>query len=262
MCEAKTWTRVAIVTGATSGFGKIYARLIDETFVNAIDEIWIIGRRAHELEKLAFELSKNVRMFPVDLTSHDAVRMIEESLAADRIAVKYLVNAAGFGINSSFEKNTPSEVHDMAELNCVALTDLTRVCLPYMAYNSRIVNFASVAAFMPQPDFAVYAATKAYVLSFSRALNSELNREGIYVTAVCPGPSGTEFFDKAIKNGSYPKYKKYFWADPEKVVRKAFRDALCKREMSIYSVWMKGLYVLTKYMPHRLLLGISKYLND
>lgn len=258
----KKWNNVAIVTGATSGFGELFAKMIDERCSNSVDEIWIVGRREEKLEQLAASLSKDVRLFPLDLNEPESMEQLKESLAADRIAVKFLVNAAGFGINTSFEDNTEKEAHDMVSLNCTALTDLTKICLPYMAYNSRIVNFASVAAFMPQPNFAVYAATKAYVLSFSRGLNAEVNKDGIYITAVCPGPAATEFFDKAVKNGKYPKYKKYFWAKPEKVVKKAFRDSIAKREMSVYSIPMQAMYLLTKIIPHRLLLGIAKFLND
>ena len=258
----KKWTKIAIVTGATSGFGELYAKMIDEKCSKSVDEIWIVGRREERLEQLAGSLSKDVRLFPVDLKEPESINQIKESLAADKIAIKILVNAAGFGINTSFENNTEIEVHDMTSLNCTALTDLTKVCMPYMAYNSRIVNFASVAAFMPQPNFTVYAATKAYVLSFSRGLNAEVNKNGIYVTAVCPGPAATEFFDKAVKDGSYPKYKRIFWAEPEKVVEKAFHDSVAKYEMSIYSPSMNGMYILTKLIPHKLLLGIAKYLND
>lgn len=255
------WTNIAIVTGATSGFGEIFARMIDEK-CSSIDEIWIIGRREGRLEKLAGSLSKDVRLFPMDLNKSESIKQLKESLAADKIAIKMLVNAAGFGINTSFENNTEEEVHDMTTLNCTALTDITKVCLPYMAYNSRIVNFASVAAFMPQPNFSVYAASKAYVLSFSRSLNAEVNKDGIYVTAVCPGPAATEFFDKAVKNGDYPKYKKFFWSKPEKVVEKAFNDSISRKEMSVYSLPMKCMYVLTKIIPHRFLIGVAKYLND
>ena len=259
--ENKKWTKIAIVTGATSGFGELYAKMIDEKCENSIDEIWIVGRREERLEELAGSLSKDVRLFPMNLNEPESINQIKESLMADKIAIKILVNAAGFGINTSFESNTENEVHDMTSLNCTALTDLTKVCMPYMAYNSRIVNFASVAAFMPQPNFSVYAATKAYVLSFSRGLNAEVNKNGIYVTAVCPGPAATEFFDKAVKGGSYPKYKRFFWAKPEKVVKKAFHDSIAKYEISVYSLSMQAMYILTKIIPHRLLLRIAKYLN-
>ncbi len=254
--------KIAIVTGATSGFGKIFAKKIDKRLKKSVDEIWIIGRREEALESLAGTLDKDVRLFPIDLTNEESILMIKESLEADNIVIKYLVNAAGFGINTNVNDNTKEEVHNMVTLNCTALTDLTKTCLPYMAENSRIVNFASVAAFMPQPGFSVYAATKSYVLSFGRGLNSEVKKDGIFVTTVCPGPSATEFFDIAVKGGDYPKYKRIFWSDPERVVEKAFHDSLHKYELSVYSFSMKAMFVLTKIIPHKFLLCIAKYLND
>ena len=100
-----------------------------------------------------------------------------------------------------------SDQTGMAELNCTALTAVTSMVLPFMPNNSRILQFASSAAFLPQPGFAVYAATKAYVLSYSRALNRELKDRGISVTAICPGPVKTEFFDIAQTTGEIPLYK-------------------------------------------------------
>ena len=97
-----------------------------------------------------------------------------------------------------------SDQTEMAELNCTALTAVTSMVLPFMPNNSRILQFASSAAFLPQPGFAVYAATKAYVLSYSRALNRELKDRGISVTAICPGPVKTEFFDIAQTTGEIP----------------------------------------------------------
>ena len=126
--------------------------------------------------------------------------------------------------------------------------------LPYMAKKSRIIQLASAAAFLPQPRFAVYAATKSYVLSFSRALNRELADTGIRVTAVCPGPVRTEFFDLAEQTGTIPLYKKLVMADPVKVVEKAFRDSLAGKSISVYGGAMKGFQVLAKVMPHEFLL--------
>ncbi len=254
-------TRIAIVTGATSGFGKIFAKMIDEKLKKSIDEIWIIGRREKALNELANELTKDVRYFPMDLLDFDSLKMIEDSLKADDIVIKMLVNSAGFGIMGDVEENTPNEVHDMVTLNCTVLSDLTKICLPYMAYNSRIVNFASVAAFMPQPQFAVYAATKSYVMSFSRALNAELKNEGVYVTAVCPGPAETNFFNVAQKGKPSPWYKDAFTSKPEDVVEKAFYDSLKKKDVSVYSLPMNAMQIMTKVIPHKVLLGTMNFIN-
>ncbi len=126
--------------------------------------------------------------------------------------------------------------------------------LPYMAKKSRIIELASSAAFLPQPGFSVYAATKSYVLSFSRALNRELSHTQIKVTAVCPGPVKTEFFELAEQTGTLPLYKKLVMANPEKVVQKAWKDSLMGKSMSVYGFTMKGFWVLSKLLPHDVLL--------
>lgn len=146
----------------------------------------------------------------------------------------------------------------MAELNCTALTAVTSMVLPFMPNNSRILQFASSAAFLPQPGFAVYAATKAYVLSYSRALNQELKDRGISVTAICPGPVKTEFFDIAQTTGEIPLYKQFVMAKPDRVVKKAIRDSVSRRELSVYGWTMKAFYLLTKLLPHRLILDVME----
>ena len=146
----------------------------------------------------------------------------------------------------------------MVLVNCTALTAVTTMVLPFMPQNSRILQFASSAAFLPQPGFAVYAATKAYVLSYSRALNRELKSRKIFVTAICPGPVRTEFFDIAQTTGEIPLYKKVVMADPGKVVVKAVRDSIAGREVSVYGVWMKTFWVLAKVFPHSLILDIME----
>lgn len=117
---------------------------------------------------------------------------------------------------------------DMVGLNCQALTRMTLLCLPYMHPGSRIVNLASAAAFCPQPYFAVYAATKSYVLSFSRSLREELKTRGIIVTAVCPGPVDTPFFEVSGKPQNF--LKELTMAQPGPVVHQALKDSRKRKE--------------------------------
>ena len=148
----------------------------------------------------------------------------------------------------------------MVALNCQALCAVTRLVLPYMAKNGRIIQFASAAAFLPQPGFAVYAATKSFVLSYSRALNSELKPRGICVTAVCPGPVKTEFFDIAETTGTIPLYKRLVMARPEKVAALALRESMMGKTVSVYGPLMKAFFLLSKILPHSLLLSIMEHL--
>jgi hypothetical protein len=242
---------IAIVTGATSGFGKIFAKLADIQF-EKIDEFWLIGRNSEKLAELSGILKHRVKSLPYDLSEMENLKKIGQLLTEEQPAVKFLVNAAGFGITGHVEEQEAEELAEMVDVNCRALTYLTRICIPYMAKNSRIINFASVAAFMPQPSFAVYAATKAYVLSFTRALNCELKKRDVHVLAVCPGPAKTEFFSRAEKHGQKAgAYKDLFMVEPEYVVEKAIQDSICKKEISVYSLPMKGLHLLTRIVPRR-----------
>ena len=148
----------------------------------------------------------------------------------------------------------------MIRLNCEALCAVTHMVLPYMNNNSRIVQFASSAAFLPQPKFAIYAATKSFVLSYSRALGAELKDRKIYVTAVCPGPVDTEFFDIAETTGQVPIYKKIVMANPRKVVQKALMDSYMGKNISVYGITMKAFHVLCKTVPHPWILsGMMKF---
>lgn len=172
-----------------------------------------------------------------------------------------LVNAAGFGKFGTVEEITNLESSaqtDMIDINCRALTKMTEICLPYFSRGSRIINLASAAAFCPQSGFAVYAASKSYVLSFSRALHAELKRKGIYVTAVCPGPVETEFFVHAGNSGSLTK--ETLMARPEAVVSQALNDSRAKKEISIYGAIMKGAEAAAKLLPHSLVIQLMEKL--
>ena len=146
----------------------------------------------------------------------------------------------------------------MLNLNCRALAAITHISLPYMSGPSNIINLASSAAFLPQPSFAIYAASKSMVLSFSRALNRELEEKGITVTAVCPGPVKTEIFDVAQKYTKSKPYKMILRADPVKVVKKALFDAYYMSDISVYSPLMKAFRLVSKYLPHSLLIRFMK----
>src|SRR5699024_112396 len=141
---------------------------------------------------------------------------------------------------------------DMIRLNCVALTRMTELTLPYMGRGGRILNIASAAAFCPQSGFAVYAATKSFVLSLSRALFEELRHRGIIVTAVCPGPVDTEFFRTSGELTS--PLKKLTLAKAQAVVRRALTDSRKRKAVSVYGLPMKAAAAGSKLLPHGLIL--------
>lgn len=245
--------KIAIITGASSGMGKEAMIQLADRF-GSLDEIWAIARREERIEELRRQLPLPLFILPLDLTDPAALDALDRELKARKPQVRLLVNAAGYGkIGKS--STIPLEAETgMIRLNCEALCAVTHMVLPYMTPHSRILHFASAAAFLPQPGFAVYAATKAFVLSYSRALNAELKPRDIIVTAVCPGPVDTEFFETAETSSSMPAYKKLAMAKPKKVVRKALRDSMMGKTISVYGPVMKLFFLLCKLIPHPVIL--------
>lgn len=247
--------KIAVVTGASSGIGREFARQISQRY-GKMDEIWIIARRKERLQELEQELRLNVRIFAMDLTNTNDMNQFKDYLKEYSPDIKLLINCAGYGKVGSFEELNLEEQCGIIDINCKALTMFTGMCLPYISSHSRIINVASAAAFCPQPRFNVYAASKSYVLSFSRALNCELKERKITVTAVCPGPVDTEFFDIAGDNNN--EFKKKLRVPVDKVVDKAIRDAALGNEVSVYGTVMKTAELGSKIVPHKLLMKIFK----
>ena len=251
--------KTAIVTGASSGMGReCVIQLVDR--FGGIEEIWAIARRHDRLEELAKELPVPMKILPFDLTDPAGLSGLEAELKRVRPQVRILVNAAGCGRNGRIGSAELKQETGMVRLNCEALCAVTHLVLPYMADHSRILQFASAAAFLPQPDFGIYAATKAFVLSYSRALHEELRSRDIAVTAVCPGPVRTEFLELAGSAQAMPSYKRYFLADPKRVVKKAIRDSMAGRPISVYGLSMQGFRFACRLIPQELLLRIQQKL--
>ena len=187
--------RIAIVTGASSGLGRAYARQISRSM--ELDEVWLIARREERLRQVAGELGCRGRVLAMDLRRRESVERLETMLAEERPKLAALVCAAGFGKFGRAEDMTAQETEDMIALNCRAAVEVTRVCLPYLGRGSRLLEIASGAAFQPLPGMNLYAATKAFLLRYTQALRRELRGRGIKVTAVCPYWVKTEFVSVA-----------------------------------------------------------------
>lgn len=250
--------KIAIVTGATSGLGRAF---LDEWQARDyyFDEVWLVARHQDRLEEVGLNLPWDARLFALDLSVESDRAMLARTLKEEAPRVQYVVNAAGYGKIGSVEAIDATEQVGMVELNCAALVDVTQLVLPYLTLGSVIFEIASVAAFLPQPNFAVYAASKSFVHSFSRALNAELKHKGARVVSVCPNPMATAFFERA--GGTPTFFKQFFFEKPEKVAHAAVEAALQGRDVSISCKTGQVLHTIGKCMPHRSVLAIEQALS-
>ena len=248
---------IVVITGASSGIGMEFALQLD-AHLRKTDEIWLIARRKEKLVELSKRMRNNTRILSMDITKEGQIERLEDTLADNDCRIRMLINCAGYGIIGDFSGSNREEQAGMIRLNCEALTNVTHCCLPYMCRKSRIINIASSASFVPQPGFAIYAATKSYVHSFSVALREELKEKEIYVTSVCPGPVDTAFFDRAEANGSIMNIKKRIMADVHGVVEQALWDSCHKKARSVYSLPIRAFDVLCKAVPHSILVPVIK----
>lgn len=237
---------IAIITGASSGMGMEFARQLD-CQLGKTDEIWLLARRKEPMEELAKSMRIKTRTISVDITNENELKHFREVLAISAPKITMLVNCAGMGRYGSFSEQDDEDISAMLRLNVVALTKLTKICLPYMRKGSKIIQLASGAAFTPQAGFAVYAATKSYVYSFSRALRKELRKHCISITTVCPGPVDTPFLEQAYGDMSrMSNLKRLTTVSAECVVAKAIEDCKRGRAVSVCGLPMQALYLATQ----------------
>ncbi|WP_240610673.1 SDR family NAD(P)-dependent oxidoreductase [Rubritalea profundi] len=240
--------RSAMITGASSGLGEEFARQL----APCCDQMILIARREERLLGLASDLKElnphlDVLHFAVDLIDRDAranfIQLIEDHGASPDL----LINNAGMGDFGEFSKADWPKLEQMLELNVNALTHLTHALLPAMCEGGEgdIINVSSLASIIPIPDFAVYAASKAYVTSFSEALRMELKDHNINVLALCPGPVHTEFGKTAMRDESKNKIpgSEFFYVPKSQVVSEALAG-LSTNKARVYPGWKIGLVAL------------------
>lgn len=252
---------IIVITGASSGMGREFALQLDKGLYT-VDEFWLVARSADTLTKMAEKMDHPVKVLPCDLTKEEDIACFEAELKEHRPVIRMLINAAGYGLIGDTIEIPLQEQAGQIDLNCRALFEVTRLCIPYMRKKSRIIQLASSAAFLPQPGFAVYAASKSFVYSFSRALREELCSRQIYVTAVCPGPVRTAFFDVAERYGSTLSVKKYTIAEADRVVARALKDSAANRPLSVYGPIIKAFYAMTCVVPKGMLIRITRLLKN
>lgn len=223
----------ALVTGASAGLGAHFARALAARG----HELILTARRADRLEALAAAIRAEhgvaVTVIAADLAEPGAAARLMAEIAAHGLAVNLLISNAGFGHHGSFAGQDQEAIARMVALNCTALAELSRAVLPGMIQMRRgaILNVASTAAFQPGPWMALYYATKAFVLSLSEALHEEARGHGVHVSALCPGPTATEFFDAAAMRDDV--LLRRLAADPDRVVRDGLRALDANRAVAV-----------------------------
>ncbi len=246
---------IAIVTGASSGMGREFVRQLS-AYTQA-DEIWAIARRADALESLKTETAIPLRPIALDLLKEESFDLLSSLLAEEKPAVRLLVNAAGFGKFGAYDRIPVAEECRMIDLNCKALVLMTRLCIPYMGKGSHILQLDSLSAFQPVPYIATYGATKAFVLSYTRAISRELKGTGIRMMAMNPGWVKTEFFDHAMQtnSGEVQYFNRLYEA--RDVVATGLHDLYrTRKDYSVHGLPVRNQVRMVKLLPHSIVMAV------
>lgn len=247
---------IALVTGASSGLGAEFVRQLDRK--KTLDEIWVIARRRQRLEALQNQVCTPLRILDWDLTDLHTVEMLSQLLATETPVIRILVNAAGFGKIGSYRDISLTDCNDMIHLNCRAAVDMIQLSIPYMAKGSRILTLCSTSAFQPFPYLNIYAATKAFLYRYSRALRVELLGTGIHVTAVCPyWIKDTEFIPIARRTANSSYIRGFPLASHRKrIVTLALSDSRLNLPVSTPGVICMIHRIVAKFIPHSVMMGM------
>ncbi len=242
----------ALITGASSGIGRELARQLAPHAATLI----LVARRMDRLEEVRQELARpglEVHCHSVDVADAAQIETLLELVAGSGMSVDFLINNAGVGDHGLFEESDWERVKAMLDVNIQALTRLTHAFLPQLVRSGHgaILNVSSIASYLPLPKMAVYAATKAYVTSFSEAIRGELRGTGVSVTALCPGPVETEFFilaerPEAKEQGPAPEI---FKVPVEQVAREGLEAVLRDRPRVIPGWLVWAVMTFTSLLP-------------
>lgn len=245
---------IAIITGATGGFGQEFCSLLNSE--KNIDEIWAISRSKENLDSLEKKFGNKIISIPLDLTDRNSFNIIEEKLSNENPNILFLINNAGYGKFAAYDELSVKDSLNMIDLNINSVVALTVICIKFMSNGSRILNISSQSAFFPLPYLNIYSATKVFVKNYTRALNIELKNKKISATAVCPGWMKTDFLQKG-NIGSKKNITNFFGiTTPEKVARKAFKDAKKGKDMSFYGFYVNLSHILSKILPQKFFIKI------
>jgi short-subunit dehydrogenase len=251
--------KTALITGASSGIGEAFAKALAAKGLDLI----LVARSEDKLRALARQLnelySRRVEVVSADLSIAGSAHKVHAAAEALGMPVDLLINNAGFGTVGSFVKQDAERERQEILLNAAAVVDLSHAFLPAMLARKRgaIMNIASMAAFQPLPYMSVYAATKAFVLSFSQGLRGEVRSKGVQVLAVCPGPVDTPFFEATGSAGLRKTVPKASLVTTDDVVREALRALKAGRSVVVPGLAFKMAALSTKFVPRDLLAAMT-----
>lgn len=255
--------KTVLITGASSGIGRELALVFAEKKYRPV----LVARRKSMLDIIAEDLKTNFYIepivIPLDLSKPDSAEQLMHIIKKQDLYIDVLVNNAGFGDFGVFHKEDIGRIENMMNLNMLTLTKLSRLIAPQMVENGfgHIVNIASTAAFQPVPNFAVYAATKAYVLQFSEALAHELKPLGVHVTTICPGATQSEFQE----NAGMDNMDKMFVSAPLSfmVAEFAFEAMMKRKTLAIFGSRNRFLTFMLRFSPRKLAINVAaKMMTD
>lgn len=245
---------IAIVTGASGGFGKEFVRILSQK--EDIAEIWAIARNEDNLNMLKETYGDIIRVVPMDLTDRSNFERISEMLGSEDVRVRYLVNCAGFAKFCAYDDIDVDVSLNMIDLNVCAGVAMGLICLPYMQEGDRIVNVSSQSSFQPLPYMNLYAATKVFMRHYTRALDIELRERGIKAISICPGWMRTGLYDRADIGAKKGTNKFVDMHDPDVVAQKAVKDADRGADISVYGLYTKFTHIASKLLPQSILMKL------
>jgi short-subunit dehydrogenase len=251
--------KTALITGASSGIGEAFANALAGEGMDLI----LVARSEDRLRSLARQLaevhSRRVEVVTVDLTHAGAAEKVRTAAEALKMPVDLLVNNAGFGTVGALEKIEAARERDEVLLNCVAVVDMTHAFLPGMLERGRggIINVASLAAFQPLPYMSVYAATKAFVLSFTEGVRGEVRPRGIKVLCVCPGPVDTPFFEATGNQKLRSTVPRATMMTVDEVIAASLKAFKAGRGVVVPGVGNKLMASSTRFVPRDVLTAIT-----
>ncbi len=256
--------QTALITGASAGIGRELAML----FASHGFDLIVTARRQDQLQALADDASRahgvGVTVIPLDLTAADAPQRLYEDVCGRGLSVDVLVNDAGVALSGGFVDQDPDHVMRMLLLNVVALTLLSRLFIPAMVErrHGRVLNVASVAGFQPIPSLAVYAATKAYILSLTESLSEELRDTGVTATALCPGLTHTDMYDTITEeNETLEAFPELMIMDAKEVAREGFDSCMRGTVIDVPGLINQAIVNWSRFQPRWVVRMVGGFLG-